>query len=75
MFVARRVPVDVIDLFMKISLHATAYGRVELGEVADFHWIADFRLPIADLFELKKSAREGSSFIGLSANRKSAIGN
>src|SRR5262245_32137645 len=51
MFVARRVPVDVIDLFVKIAFHATAYRRIELGEVADLHRIADFRLPIADLRE------------------------
>src|SRR6476646_8966508 len=49
MFVARRVPVDVIDLFMKIAFHATAYGRIELGEVADLHWIADLRFAICDL--------------------------
>ena len=36
-FVARRVPVDVIDLFMKISLHAPAYRRIKLSEVADLH--------------------------------------
>jgi len=48
MFVPRRVPMDVIDLFMKIAFHATAYRRVELGEVADFHDIADFRFAICD---------------------------
>jgi hypothetical protein len=31
------VPVDVIDLFMKISLHTAAYRRIELSEVADLH--------------------------------------
>ena len=36
-FVARRMPVDVIDLFMKISLHAAAYRRIKLSEVADLH--------------------------------------
>ena len=39
MFVARRVPVDVIDLFVKISLHAAAYRRIKLSEVADLHGI------------------------------------
>src|SRR5206468_4338593 len=50
-FVARRVPVDVIDLLMKISLHAPASRRIELSEVADLHWIADFRVPSADFRE------------------------
>ena len=36
MFVARRVLVDVTNLFMKISLHAAADRRIELSEVADF---------------------------------------
>src|SRR5206468_3796516 len=47
-FVARRMPVDVIDLLMKISLHAPASRRIELSEVADLHWIADLRFAICD---------------------------
>jgi hypothetical protein len=38
MFVPVRVPLDVTDLFVKISLHAPAHRRIELGEVADFHF-------------------------------------
>ena len=49
--VAGRLSVDVIDLLMKIPLHAAAYRRIELGEVADLHGIGDLRLPIADLRE------------------------
>ena len=37
MFVPVRVPVDVTDLLVKISLHASTYRRIELGEVADLH--------------------------------------
>ena len=37
MFVPVRVAIDVTDLLVKISLHATAYRRIELGEVADLH--------------------------------------
>src|SRR4029077_6473384 len=51
MFVPVRVPIDVTDLLVKISLHAAAYRRIELGEVADLHRIADFRLPSADFRE------------------------
>jgi hypothetical protein len=32
------VPVDVINLLVKISLYAPAYGRIELREVTDFHF-------------------------------------
>jgi hypothetical protein len=31
------VPVDVVDLLVKISLHASADGRIELGEIANLH--------------------------------------
>src|SRR5262249_5859463 len=51
MFVARRVPVDVIDLFMKIAFHPPAYRRIKLGQIANLHRIADLRLPTADLRE------------------------
>ena len=37
MFVPVRVPVDVTYLLVKISLHASTYRRIELGEVADLH--------------------------------------
>src|SRR6476469_4680863 len=43
MFVPVRVPLDVTDLLVKISLHAPAYWRIELSEVADLHRIADLR--------------------------------
>src|SRR5206468_3840801 len=49
--VAGRLSIDVIHLLMKIPLHAAAYRRIELGEVADLHGIGDFRLPIAELCE------------------------
>src|SRR5262245_45607046 len=51
MFVTRRVPMAVVDLFKKITFYSTAYGRIELSDVADLHGIADLRLPIADLRE------------------------
>ena len=34
---AVRVPVDVSNLLVKISLYAPAYRRIELGQVADLH--------------------------------------
>ena len=37
MFVARCMFVNVIDLFMEISLHPAAYRRIKLGQVADLH--------------------------------------
>jgi hypothetical protein len=39
---------DVVDLFMKITFYSTAYGRIELGEVADLHGIADLQFAICD---------------------------
>src|SRR6185369_14575860 len=39
-----------IDLLVKISFHAPAYRRIELGQVADLH-IFDCRLPTADFRE------------------------
>src|SRR5262249_2523047 len=47
--VARHMSVDVINLLVKISLHAPAHGRIKLGEIADLHWIADLRFAICDL--------------------------
>ena len=35
--VARRVLFDVIDLLVKITFHAAAYRRIELGKIADLH--------------------------------------
>ena len=32
-----RVPVDVTDLLVKITLHAPAYRRIELSQVTDLH--------------------------------------
>jgi len=29
------VPVDVIDLFVKIAFHAPAYRRIKLGQIAN----------------------------------------
>jgi hypothetical protein len=37
MFVPVRVPIDVTDLLVKISLHASADGRIKLGQIADLH--------------------------------------
>ena len=48
MFVTRRVSVDVIDLLVKISFHAPAYRRIELGQVADLH----------DIFVIPSKAEE-----------------
>src|SRR4029077_17066899 len=48
MFVSVRVPIDVTDLFVKISLHAPAHRRIELSQVADLHGICDLRFAICD---------------------------
>ena len=37
MLVIRRVIPDVGDFFVNVPFHASAYGRIELSEVADFH--------------------------------------
>ena len=42
------MPMDVVDLFMKITFYATAYGRIELGEVANLHRIVDLRFAICN---------------------------
>src|SRR5262245_2672643 len=43
MFVPMRVPIDVTDLLVKISLHAAAHRRIELSKVANLHDGLSFR--------------------------------
>src|SRR4029077_10003337 len=68
---------DVTDLLVKIPFHAPAYRRIELGEVADLHWIADLRFAICDFAAVffddamiatisLASLSRGSAFVALS---------
>src|SRR6266404_6829688 len=46
--VVRRMLFDVRDIIVDVALHAAAQRRVKLGEIADLHRNADWRLAIAD---------------------------
>ncbi len=41
MFGSRRLLLDVRDLLMNIAFHAAAQWRIELSQIADFHWSLD----------------------------------
>src|SRR4051794_27893175 len=50
-FVIRSVLLDESNLLVDVALHPAAEWRVELGQIADLHRIADRRLATADFRE------------------------